>query len=320
MKRKKLIIILSIVAAVLIAGIIITIIVISNNGKCEDHTYDNACDAICNVCGETREVSEHQWDEADCLNPKICKVCGVKEGNALGHTAEEDDGDCTTEVKCIVCQEVIIPANNDHIAHADDGDCTTPVICTECDIVIVEAKTTHDHLGEWLSDSDGHWHVCKNEGCNVTEEKRGHKSGGAATETMPEKCTVCDYVISPEIEHIHNHNMKKHDDTNHWDECRCSDKINVTPHSAENDGDCTTADKCTCGYTVTAPTDHVAGEDDGNCTTPIKCENCEQNAKSGTTEHTDSDHDHLCDNPGCQVAVNPPVDTNPGIDLPIDRN
>ena len=48
------------------------------------HTYDNDCDDICNVCGETRIV-QHQFIDATCEEPKTCIACGKQEGQALGH-------------------------------------------------------------------------------------------------------------------------------------------------------------------------------------------------------------------------------------------
>lgn len=41
-------------------------------GQYEDHAYDNACDADCNYCGETREVGDHVYDDDDDL---ICNEC-----------------------------------------------------------------------------------------------------------------------------------------------------------------------------------------------------------------------------------------------------
>ena len=60
--------------------------------KCE-HTYDNACDISCNVCGEAREVSAHNYENATCTAAKTCTVCGLTEGNALGHIFEAADCD-----------------------------------------------------------------------------------------------------------------------------------------------------------------------------------------------------------------------------------
>ena len=338
MNKKKLIIIIAIAVAVLTAAIVIPIAVINSN-KCE-HTYDNACDATCNDCGETREVGAHDyaaatctapktckicgategealghtWTNGDCDTPKTCSVCGATDGNALGHTPADDDGDCTTEVKCTVCGEITTAAKTNHIAHADDNNCLTAVTCTACDTVIVEAKTAHDLSGEWLIDGDGHWHVCKNDGCTAIPDKTEH------TEGTDGKCTVCEYVITP---HTHSYTEKGYNETHHFMKCTCGeiDESTKAPHSATDDGDCTTPDKCDCGYTVRAAVDHVAGVDDGNCTTAIKCVNCDEDAVAATTGHADSDHDYTCDNPGCQVTVGtPPKDENEGIDLPIDRN
>ena len=316
--------------------------------KCE-HTYDNACDATCNDCGETREVSAHQWndatcttlktctvcgttegemlphnwEDATCITAKTCKTCGTTEGEPFGHKPAEDDGDCGTDVLCTVCGAVTTPAKLEHIAHADDGDCTTPITCTECTTVLTAAKEHNFEGAEWQSNETQHWHVCKNEGCNVTDEKIDHISDGAATVDKPEKCSVCEYTIAPQLPHEHSYTVADYDDTHHYMRCACGqiDETTKVSHTATSDNDCTTDDKCTCGYTVTAAKDHVAGADDGNCNTPIKCVNCEQDAKAGATGHHDADHDYLCDNAGCQVTVgNPPKDESDGIDLPIDTN
>ena len=39
-----------------------------------EHTYDNACDADCNVCGGTRQVGDHTYDNA---NDTTCNECGA---------------------------------------------------------------------------------------------------------------------------------------------------------------------------------------------------------------------------------------------------
>lgn len=63
--------------------------------------------------------------------------------------------------------------------------------------VIVSA---HKWSREWKSDKDGHWHECTD--CGIAGEKSAHVSGGAATETTAEKCTVCGYVITPALKAV----------------------------------------------------------------------------------------------------------------------
>ena len=50
-----------------------------------EHTYDNACDADCNVCGAVRAIN-HDFAAATCTKPKTCKVCGATDGEKLGHS------------------------------------------------------------------------------------------------------------------------------------------------------------------------------------------------------------------------------------------
>ena len=265
----------------------------ATEGQNKEHGYDNTCDTTCNTCGKSRTTE---------------------------HTPNEDDGDCTTAITCSVCGDVTTAGKAQHVAHADDGDCTTPVTCTECSTVITAAKS-HDFSGAWEKDAIGHWHVCANEGCTKTDTKADHTSDGAATEEKAEKCTVCEYVITPELDHTHEYNVPNKDATDHWIECRCGDKKDVTPHSAIDDNDCTTADICSCGYTVRVAKDHTPGKDDGNCKTEIKCTVCGKTAVAGATDHNDTDHDDMCDNPGCQIALDGAIkDENEGIDLPLVPN
>ena len=154
--------------------------------KCE-HTYDNACDATCNDCGETKAVSAHQRKDADCDTPKTCTICGKTEGSALGHewttpdvdlcqvqstcsrcgatdgenkehTPENDDNDCSTALNCGVCGKEILAAG-EHTPEKDDGNCTTEQKCTVCGQVAVVAKDAHN-------DTD-HDYVCDNAGCQI---------------------------------------------------------------------------------------------------------------------------------------------------------
>ena len=154
-----------------------------------------------------------------------CSVCSKELSREtvavakLAHTPSEDDNDCTTEVICSVCSEVVVEGkqhdfsgdllsneeghyhecknsgceqtdgNKDHIANADDNNCATAVVCSECDYVITKAKS-HNFTGTWQKDSDNHWHVCQNEGCTQIDTKVAH-SGGSATTTAKAKCSIC---------------------------------------------------------------------------------------------------------------------------------
>ena len=153
------------------------------------HTYENACDSMCNVCEEEREIT-HNFSNADCDTPKTCSICGQTEGVALGHEwttpdgdyceaqstcsvcgatdgvnvehSVVDDGDCTTEAVCGLCGKVMISANAQHIPQADDGDCTTAVACQECGYIALAATSGHKD-----ADGDGR---CDYQQCQVVLE------------------------------------------------------------------------------------------------------------------------------------------------------
>lgn len=113
---------------------------------------------------------------------------------------------------------VTVTVNDGHTAGNDDGDCSTPVYCVyHPDTVVVEAKS-HDFSGEWNKDEDGHWHICQNAGCTVPDTK--------------------------------------------------------VSHSGTDDGDCTTAVICECGYTIKAANaehSYSAWKSNGNGTHTHRC-------------------------------------------------
>lgn len=89
------------------------------------------------------------------------------------HLPHADDGNCLTAVTCKICSKELIAAKTEHEAEEDDGDCTTPVVCTACGTTVIREKE-HDFTGEWQKDGDGHWHICRNEGCAAEDERTAH--------------------------------------------------------------------------------------------------------------------------------------------------
>ena len=103
-------------------------------------------------------------------------------------------------------------------------------------------------------------------------------------------CTVCDEVVPASGTH-----------TPAADDGDCTTAIKCTvcgkettaakdAHTpAEDDGDCTTAIKCTvCGTVTTAAKDaHTPAEDDGDCTTAIKCTVCGTVTTAAKEAHTE---------------------------------
>lgn len=75
--------------------------------ECAQHTYDNACDAVCNVCGATRTPAEHVYTSrvttaatcgAEGVRTYTCSVCGDTYTEAIAATgAHTYDNACDTD-------------------------------------------------------------------------------------------------------------------------------------------------------------------------------------------------------------------------------
>ena len=109
---------------------------------------------------------------------------------------------------------------------------------------------THTYGGPWYADAKSHWHQCTDSACpdpiGSTKDLASHtfvwKVDQAATEMQTglkhKECTVCKKVLEtatiPATGSTHTHSYGtdwKYDDTNHWHECECRDKVDTAAHS-----------------------------------------------------------------------------------------
>lgn len=84
-----------------------------------DHQWEEATclgPKTCSLCGKTvGEPLDHIWDEATCLHPKACSFCGTEEGAPLSHTPGEwvtvceslIDRTVTHTRKCLECGAIV---------------------------------------------------------------------------------------------------------------------------------------------------------------------------------------------------------------------
>ena len=137
---------------------------------------DNEVPAKCDKSGSYDEYTE-------------CLRCGIELSRktiaipAKGHTPSEP------------VKENEIPATC-----GKDGSYDEAVYCIDCKTelsreTVTVPKLDHIWSAEYRKDQNGHWHICEN--CNQNSEIQPHISGGPATYTTPEICTVCAYEISP---------------------------------------------------------------------------------------------------------------------------
>lgn len=108
----------------------------------------------------------------------------------------------------------------------------------------VPPSHTHSYGTEWKYDDTDHWHECE---CGDKADIEAHSASEwivdtAATETADgtkhKECTVCKKVLETApipatgSNHTHSYGTEwKYDGTNHWHECECGDKADMTAHS-----------------------------------------------------------------------------------------
>ena len=114
--------------------------------------------------------------------------------------------------------------------------------CTVCDYVQTETipMLEHEHsYGDWQKDETQHWKECR---CGEKTEVGNHTFGDwtitkepTTTETGSRErtCSICKYTQEETIP-VHEHSIHdeawKYDDTEHWQECSCGERLNVANH------------------------------------------------------------------------------------------
>ncbi|MGM9635422.1 MAG: hypothetical protein ACI3YE_04635, partial [Candidatus Avispirillum sp.] len=108
----------------------------------------------------------------------------------------------------------------------------------------------------------------------------------------------CGYIIT--AAKSHDFSGAWHNDENgHWHVCQndgCTVAETEAPHSGTDDGDCTTAVKCECGYTITAANaEHTCEWQSGNGKYWQKCKYCDfETAKKDIPTITINGADAVC--------------------------
>ena len=222
-----------------------------------EHTYDNACDAICNDCGEKREVSAHQWMDATCTVPKTCKLCGKTEAESLGHTWA--DGSCESAVTCTVCGETAGKPFGHRWSDPDPTLCSSKITClicgategedrehsydndcdTSCNACAEEREISHS----WTVDACGSERYCSV--CGYSDGEIVEHNWQGATCTSPQNCINCGETRGTALHH--DYTDVRYDAEGHWyacPNCNESDDTSFEKHSGI-DPNCTERGYCT---------------------------------------------------------------------------
>lgn len=128
----------------------------------------------CSRCDATDTKEAHSGGEATCTQKAVCEKCGQKYGGLKAHDFANGPYQYDGEqhwYKCANCT-----ATTESVAHTD--------------------------FTAWKSDRSGHWHECST--CGYKTAVNAHTPDrDKATETTPQLCTECGYVIAPATHPVH---------------------------------------------------------------------------------------------------------------------
>lgn len=155
---------------------------------------------VCSFCSEHDTVIKHTPDISAPTEKQDqkCTVCGYVIAPSLGHIHKNNLTKVTA--KPASCT---LDGNSEYYScscgkYFKDASASTEI--KDKNSVII--KASHSFGTDWgYQDENGHAHACV---CGAHDELIPHTPGAEATETAPQKCTECAYIITPALNHVHN--------------------------------------------------------------------------------------------------------------------
>ena len=215
-------------------------------------------------CGEKLNVANHAYGEWSVTKPattteegsreRTCSVCEYTQKETIPvhvHSIHDETWkyDDTNHWKECSCGEKLNVANHAYGEWSVTKPATTTEegsrerTCSVCEYTQKETIPVHVHSihdETWKYDDTNHWKECScGEKLNVANHAYGEWSVTKPATTTEEgsrerTCSVCEYTQKETIPvHVHSIHDEtwKYDDTNHWKECSCGEKLNVANHA-----------------------------------------------------------------------------------------
>ena len=193
----------------------------------ENGKHSRTCSKCQNV-----QTEEHDWNDGAPTPAATCDTPG------------------TMKYKCLFCSATKTE-DIKALGHKFDNDCDTTCNRTGCDYT---RTASHKITTSWSSDKNGHWHMCTV--CKATIDYATHTPNATVNEGDAKICTVCQYEISPAVEHEHEMSEEWITDAQyHWHRCQkknpsCYHTEDKAEHDYDNDCDVSCN---TCAYIREAP-------------------------------------------------------------------
>ena len=219
--------------------------------KTSDHEYgswtkinDSTHQRTCSVCMK-EETSSHAWDSGRVTKQPTCAEEGVR------------------TYTCTICNGTRTEPVSKTMEHTYENDCDE--VCDVCGEI---RSIVHNFSSNWISDIGEHWRECIV--CGHKAERTTHKAGPEATAEQAQICTVCNYIITPALEHTHQWDKEYSSDADrHWLSCPgCAERKDTQAHIFDHGCD---AECNICNYK--RKTSHLPGPE-ATATEPQRCTEC----------------------------------------------
>lgn len=165
------------------------------------------CIAIVLVCLPATVLADHthvytDWQYNSGQHYKNCEDC---DGVFFVESHKGGVATCSSKGTCSVCGYAYLEENENHnpdtskwVARLDMYHFHPCKDCgAHCDVEDHRWSPTYLY-----KDASGHAWICAD--CKVTSQIEKHNPGPAATETTPQTCKDCDYIIAPVKSHTHD--------------------------------------------------------------------------------------------------------------------
>ena len=181
----------------------------------------------CSVCSKTVTLP-HTWDAGRIDIPATCLTEGKITYTCTGCGATD--------------QRILEISDHNWTPWTQADEKIHKRVCTVCQ---EEEKGEHSYESEWRYDENVHYHLC--DACGSQKDVKAHFPGPEPTDTMPQLCLICQCVLKPALNHVHDYSGDwVSDEEGHWHTCtECEEKDGYKKHRFENDCD---ADCNICGY------------------------------------------------------------------------
>ncbi len=241
------------------------------------HTFDNLCDATCNICGHIREVEEHScyWHHIDSMGEDaydlMCEKCNRNFGRAYS----------VDEMQYYMYAGEI-DGEHSHNIYNYEG------VLVEQEKCVVE---------KWYDWDDYHEGICS---CHAILEEATHDYAPATCQE-PKRCTICSAINGSALGHTYTNScdttcnrcqeirVTNHIYTDTCDrECNICFATRIAPHDYAYVCD----DECdTCGFLRKVTHEYS----DATCTAPKSCVVCGITTGEAMGHSFDNMCDGLCD-------------------------